>query len=105
MRFIVIGLLATMLLHPDFARAENCRMGKNSYSEKTIVCECPHLIKKDENTYNIVSRRLVCGKDGAEWNVLSDGNSDTCFNITELALTAQLNNLSKLSQSMPGCSP
>lgn len=105
MRFIVIGLLATMLLQPNYAQAENCRMGKNSYSEKTIVCECPQLIKKDENTYDIVSRRLICGKDGAEWNVLSDGNSDMCFNITELTLTAQLNNLNRLSQSMPGCSP
>ena len=105
MRNIAIGLLATLMLYPDYANAEFCRMGKNSYSEKTIVCECPQLIKKDENTYEILSRRLICGKDGAEWNVLRDGNSETCFIITELALTAQLNNLNRLSQSMPGCSP
>lgn len=105
MRYIAIGLLAIMLSQPSYAEVENCRMGKNSYSEKTIVCECPQLIKTDENIYDIVSRRLVCGKDGAEWNVASDGNSETCFNITDLALTTQLGNLNRLSQSMPGCSP
>ena len=105
MPYIVLAIFAMNLLFPDDARAEICRMGKNAYSEKTIVCECPQLIKKDENTYDIVSRRLICGKDGIEWNVVSDGSSTTCFNITDLALTAQLNNLSKLSQSMPGCSP
>lgn len=105
MRYFVIVLFVIELFQPNEVKAEFCRMGKNAYSEKTVVCECPQLIKKDENTYDIVSRRLVCGSDGLEWNVVSDGSPSTCFSITELGLTAQLNNLTRLSQSMAGCSP
>jgi len=105
MRYFVIILFATALFQPCEVKAEICQMGKNAYSEQTIVCECPQLIKKDENTYDIVSRRLVCGKDGVQWNVVTDGGSPNCFNITDLALTTQLNNLTRLSQSMAGCSP
>ena len=87
------------------AYAEACRMGKNAYSEEAIVCECAQLIKREDNNYDLISRRLKCDSDGIRWKQVEADEPALCFNITNLGLNAQLNNLSRLSQSMAGCSP
>lgn len=97
---VFIGLIFSSPL-----KAEICRMGKSAFSEKAIVCECPQLLERSNGNYDLVSRRLICDIDGTNWKVADDGGPQTCFNITNLGRNPQLNNLSRLSQSMAGCSP
>jgi len=102
-KFVYSFLILLVSTVPAYAEA--CRMGKNAYSEEAIVCECAQLIKREDNNYDLISRRLKCDSDGVRWREVKDNEPAFCFKITNLGLNAQLNNLSRLSQSMAGCSP